>query len=356
MPPSDNLLGRELVELDTAALASFLEDKRVLVTGAGGSIGSELCRQICRVTPELLVLVEQAENPLFQIERELREEYPFAELRDECIRACICDVYDEDRVAELWYQYRPDIVIHAAAHKHVPLMERDPGEAIKNNVLGTINVAEASLANETSSFVLLSTDKAINPTSVMGATKRAAEVFCESLMEHTGMSFRAVRFGNVLYSAGSVIPIFRRQIDNGGPVTVTHPDMQRYFMTIPEAVSLVLTAAAMETEGDIFLLDMGKPVRILDLAKQMIALAGKDIPITFIGVRPGEKMFEELRCDGEELVATSHPKVFAYASRPMDNVRILTLFRHLEAACRSNEITKAVILLKQLVPEYAPAL
>ncbi|GAG36958.1 unnamed protein product, partial [marine sediment metagenome] len=249
---------------DMESLAKLLQDRPVLITGAGGSIGSEMCRQVCNFGPTQLILVEQAETPLFDIENELRSEHP-----DLPIIACICDIYDRDRVMNIWDTARPEVVIHAAAHKHVPLMERNPCEAIKNNIIGTRNVCDASCEYDTAEFVLISTDKAVNPSSVMGASKRVAEMYIQTLNGHEGCKtqFKAVRFGNVLGSAGSVVPTFRRQIAAGGPVTVTHPEMTRYFMTITEASQLVLQAAATGTGGQIYLLDMGEPVKIVDLAR-----------------------------------------------------------------------------------------
>ncbi len=302
----NDLLGREQVELDAEALARFLHGRRVLITGAGGSIGAEMCRQVCHFQPAQLILVEQAETPLFDIENELRVTHP-----EIPITACICDIYDNKRVRQLWGHYRPEVVIHAAAHKHVPLMERNPCEAIKNNVLGSKNVADASCRYGVAEFVLISTDKAVNPSSVMGATKRVAEMYTQTLNGREGCKtqFKSVRFGNVLDSSGSVVPTFRKQIAGGGPVTVTHKEMTRYFMTIQEASQLVLQAAATGTGGQIYLLDMGEPVKIVDLAKQMITLSGfrpgEDIDIVFTGTRPGEKLFEELRTAGEDLEPAS---------------------------------------------------
>jgi FlaA1/EpsC-like NDP-sugar epimerase len=352
----NDLLGREAVELDTEALARFLFDRVVLVTGAGGSIGSEMCRQICHYGPAQLILLEQAETPLFDIENELQRDYP-----DTPRVPVICDVYDRDRVMKVWETYRPEVVIHAAAHKHVPMMERNPAEAIKNNVLGTQNVADASCRYGSAEFVTISTDKAVNPSSVMGCSKRVAEIYTQALNGRDGCptQFKAVRFGNVLGSAGSVVPTFRRQIAAGGPVTVTHPDMTRYFMTIPEAAQLVLQAAAAGKGGEIFLLDMGEPVKIVDLARQMITLSGfrpdEDIDIEFTGIRPGEKMFEELRTSGEDIGPTVHPKVMTWKHNPhpWETVRqaIESLSRFTKGDSSREEVVRA---LQEIVPEYEP--
>ena len=306
----EDLLGREPVSLDMELVGRFITQRTVVVTGAGGSIGSELCRQIARLGPKRLLLVEQAEGALFDIDRELSAKNPNVD-----IIPVIADVTDATRIDKVFAQHRPDVVLHAAAHKHVPMMEKNPGEAVKNNVCGTRCVAEAAGRHAAKAFVLISTDKAVNPTSVMGATKRVAELVIQTLQARFQETrFVGVRFGNVLGSAGSVIPIFREQILKGGPITVTHPDMIRYFMTIPEAAQLVVQAGAMGEGGEIFVLDMGEPVRILDLAKDMIRLSGlrpmEDIEIAFSGVRPGEKLFEELGTHDEEVSKTRHPKIF----------------------------------------------
>ena len=351
----NDLLGREVVELDAAAVGRFLRGRRILITGAGGSIGSEMCRQVCRYQPAELILVEQAETPLFDIDNELRASFP-----DIPVAAVICDIYDRDRVLELWSERRPEVVIHAAAHKHVPLMERNPCEAIKNNVFGTINVADASCECGTAEFVLISTDKAVNPSSIMGASKRVAEIYTQALNGRDGCEtkFKAVRFGNVLGSAGSVIPAFRRQIAAGGPVRVTHRDMTRYFMTIPEASRLVLQAAATAAGGQICLLDMGEPVKIVDLARQMITLSGfrpgEDIRIEFMGIRPGEKLFEELRTDGEDIEPTVHPKVHVWKSRITDRARIERTLSRLKRLQNSPDHDQIVDALREIVPEYEP--
>ena len=304
-----DLLGRDPIELDAVSLRGLLRRRVVLITGAGGSIGSELARQAARFEPSRLVLVERAEPALWAIDRELREANPGIE-----VRPAIGDVCDRARMRLLFQQHRPDVVIHAAAHKHVPLMEEAPGEAVKNNVGGTRVVADVAAEAGVGHFVLVSTDKAVNPTSVMGATKRLTERYVQHLANRTGLRFVSVRFGNVLGSAGSVVPIFQQQVRDGGPVTVTHPDMVRYFMTIPEAAGLVLQAAALGRPGEILVLDMGEPVRIADLAENVIRLSGlepgRDVEIVYTGLRPGEKLFEELSQESENAERTRHPKVW----------------------------------------------
>ncbi len=315
----ESLLGRPAVNLDTPELQRFLANKRVMVTGAGGSIGSEICRQAARFCPRSLVLLEQAENALFEIDRELGARWLGLDLRP-----VIADITDAKRIERVFAEHRPQVIFHCAAHKHVPMMEANPGEAVKNNVLGTKTVADAALAHHAAAFVLVSTDKAVNPTSVMGATKRCAELYVQSLNHRADGSgshacstrFVAVRFGNVLGSSGSVVPIFRRQIEAGGPVTVTHPEMRRYFMTIPEASQLVMQAGAIGRGGEVFVLDMGEPVLILALAREMIRRAGlvegRDIAIEFTGIRPGEKLYEELACRGEEIAPTAFEKIHVW--------------------------------------------
>lgn len=290
----EDLLGRDPVELDMVSIAKELTHKTILVTGAGGSIGSEICRQVCKFTPDRIMLLGHGENSIYHIHQELTKLY---KEKIEVV-PIIADVQDKERMKEVMQAYKPYVVYHAAAHKHVPLMEYNPQEAIKNNILGTRNTAEAAKLAEVSKFVMVSTDKAVNPPNVMGATKRIAEMVIQSMNNETSKTdFVAVRFGNVLGSRGSVIPLFKKQIEAGGPVTVTHPDMTRYFMTIPEASRLVLQAGALATGGEVFVLDMGKPVKIVDLAKNLIRLSGykeEDIGIEYSGIRPGEKLFEEL--------------------------------------------------------------
>lgn len=351
----NDLLGREVVELDHDAISHFIRNRVVLVTGAGGSIGSEMCRQMAKFQPRVLLLLEQAETPLFDIENELRKENPGL-----LILPVVCDVYDRPRVMEVWNRYRPEVVIHAAAHKHVPMMERNPCEAIKNNVLGSKNVADASAEVGTDEFVMISTDKAVNPSSIMGCSKRVAEIYTQALNGQPGCrtKFKAVRFGNVLGSAGSVVPTFRKQIAAGGPVTVTHPEMTRYFMTIPEAAQLVLQAAATGQGGQIFLLDMGEPVKIVDLARQMITLSGfrpgEDIDIVFSGIRPGEKMFEELKTEGEDIEPTVHSKVRVWKHAAHPWAEVVTAIDRLAGLQNSLDRGAIVEQLKRVVPEFTP--
>lgn len=290
----EDLLGRDPVELDMDMILNELTNKTILVTGAGGSIGSEICRQVCNFYPERIILLGHGENSIYLINRELRNRFG----KNVDIVPIIADVQNRARMFEIMETYKPYAVYHAAAHKHVPLMEDNPEEAVRNNILGTKNTAEAAKNAEVKKFVMISTDKAVNPPNVMGASKRIAEMIIQSLNDETHRTnFVAVRFGNVLGSRGSVIPLFKSQIEEGGPVTVTHPEMTRYFMTIPEASRLVLQAGALAEGGEVFVLDMGEPVKIVDLARNLIKLSGKkedDIRITYTGIRPGEKMFEEL--------------------------------------------------------------
>lgn len=347
----NDLLGRDEVKLDLADIEKYLNGRTILVTGAGGSIGSEMCRQVCAFGPKALLLVEQAENPLFFIERELLCRFP-----DVRMHSLICNITDKQRVDQIFSFYRPEIVIHAAAHKHVPLMENNPGEAVKNNVLGTCTVANAADTYGASGFVMISTDKAVNPTSIMGATKRVAEMYIQDLNKTSKTRFVTVRFGNVLGSNGSVVPIFKQQIAAGGPVTVTHPEMRRYFMTIPEASQLVLQAAAMGEGGEIFVLDMGEPVKIVDLARELITLSGfrpgEDIEIAFSGLRPGEKLFEELSIEGEDMLQTRHPKIAVWKNIPKDRE---TLRKGIEALLRvavTQDREKIIETIRFLVPEF----
>lgn len=305
----EDLLGREPVELDIKSISSYLTGKTILVTGAGGSIGSEICRQVCRFSPNKLVLLGHGENSIYQIEIELRNQYQ----NQIDIIPVIGDIQDRVRIFEIMENYSPDVVYHAAAHKHVPLMEYNPREAIKNNVIGTKNVAEAAETFGVSSFVMISSDKAVNPTNVMGATKRMAEMVIQQMGKNSKTKFVAVRFGNVLGSRGSVIPLFKKQIQAGGPVTITHSDMTRYFMTIPEASRLVIQAGALARGGEIFVLDMGEPVKIVDLAKNLIKLSGykdDEIMIEYTGLRPGEKMYEELLNENEIHHNQVFPKIY----------------------------------------------
>jgi FlaA1/EpsC-like NDP-sugar epimerase len=346
----EDLLGREPVKVDLAGIISYIEGKTVLVTGAGGSIGSELCRQLAPFQPSQLLLLGHGENSIYSIEMELKNLFP--ELQ---VQPIIADVRDASRLQELFDTYQPNIVFHAAAHKHVPLMEENPSEAIKNNVLGTKNVADCADQYKADIFVLISTDKAVNPTSVMGATKRIGEMYVQSLGQHSSTKFVAVRFGNVLGSRGSVIPRFKEQIRKGGPITVTHPEMIRYFMTIPEASQLVIQAGALANGGEIFILDMGKPVKILDLAEELIRLSGfkpyTDIPIEFVGTRPGEKMYEELLTNEEGLTSTKHNRIFIGKPSSINRSDLVFAIKKLEKVIGENPGTIRN-MLKVIVPTY----
>lgn len=348
-----DLLGRDHVTLATEGIRGILEGQVVMVTGAGGSIGSELCRQIAGYGPGKVLLVERSEPSLFAIEQEL-----IGMGHGGRIVPVIADVMDEERMEQVFQACRPRVVFHAAAHKHVPMMEAHPGEALKNNVLGTARLAELCLRHEVDRFTLISTDKAINPTSVMGATKRLAEMYVQALASaHPGRTkFMAVRFGNVLGSSGSVIPLFQKQISEGGPVKVTHPDMTRYFMTIPEAVMLVLQSAMQGEGGEIFVLDMGKPVRIMDLARQMIELSGlkpeEDIRIEITGKRPGEKLFEEITHQGEDFVATPHRKIFRFVSKAEDVGEMRRVFVAMSGELHGMTGEQVRTWLRKTVPGY----
>ena len=346
----EDLLGRSPVSLDDAGLGDFLGGACVMVTGAGGSIGSELCRQIARYRPSTLVLLEENEFALYRMEQEFAERYP--EIR---VASMIGDVKDVARVSGVLSAFRPRVVFHAAAYKHVPLMERGNAyEAVRNNVLGTWVCAEAAMTQGVEKFVLVSTDKAVNPTNVMGASKRMAEMVCQWLQAKHATRFIAVRFGNVLGSSGSVVPKFQAQIDAGGPVTVTHPDITRYFMTIPEAAQLVLQAGLMGQGGELYVLDMGEPVRIADLAKLMVRLAGKtedEVEITFTGLRPGEKLYEELLADEEATLPTPHPKLRVARLRDVDAACLMETLDWLQSQAWVDDSAVRVQLGK-CVPEY----
>ncbi|WP_372663101.1 polysaccharide biosynthesis protein [Cohnella sp.] len=344
----EDLLGRDPIQTDLKGISNYVRDKVVLVTGAGGSIGSELCRQIATFSPGNLLILGHGENSIYTIELELRRNFP--DLR---IEALIADIQDRDKMKEVFCEYRPNVVFHAAAHKHVPLMERNPSEAVKNNVFGTKNVADCADEFEAERFVLVSSDKAVNPSSVMGTTKRIAEMYIQSLNNSSSTKFAAVRFGNVLGSRGSVIPLFKDQIARGGPVTVTHPEMVRYFMTIPEAVQLVIQAGALSDGGEIYVLDMGKPVRIIELAEDLIRLSGfepyHDIPIEFTGIRNGEKLFEELLSMDEGITATQHDRIFIGHPGQINRFELELEFRRLEKVlAEDRHMVKGV--LEEMVP------
>ncbi len=350
----DDLLRREPVSLDDAAIRQYLTGKRVLVTGAGGSIGSELCRQIVRFTPAKLILFDHAETPLYQIELELAKRW-----QEIPIIPVIGDMTSRPILSWLFEEFRPDVVVHAAAYKHVPMMEYNPVEAVLNNVRGTMLLADMAHLHKVKNFVMVSTDKAVNPTNVMGATKRAAESYVQSLALQSVTKFTTVRFGNVLGSNGSVVPMFKEQIRTGGPVTVTDPEVTRYFMTIPEASQLVLQAGCLGVGGDIFVLDMGEPVLVLELAEHLIRLSGlvpyDDIAITFSGLRPGEKLYEELLMDGEGIRKTVHEKIMVLAPVHIDRRGLVNNLELLFTAAKRHDIGEMISALRLIVPEYTPA-
>ena len=346
----EDLLGRETVKLEMEEIMDYVQDKVVLVTGGGGSIGSEICRQVALHNPKTLIIFDIYENNAYEIQNELKREYPEMDLQ-----VLIGSVRNSRRVDSVFEKFHPELVFHAAAHKHVPLMEDSPNEAIKNNVLGTYNVANAADEFHAKKMVLISTDKAVRPTNIMGASKRLCELIVQSFAQTSECGYAAVRFGNVLGSNGSVIPLFRKQIQEGGPVTVTHPEIIRYFMTIPEAVSLVLQCGALAKGGEIFILDMGEPVKILDLAENMIRLSGykpgTDIEIKFTGLRPGEKLYEELLIDEEGLSMTSKDKIFVAAPEKIDSELIISKIKAMgEDAYAESEDIRYVV--QEMVPEY----
>ena len=347
----EDLLGRTAIRLENPKVKSLIEERTVLVTGAAGSIGSEIVRQIAAYNPDQLVLFDQAETPLYELEQELKA----AGLHHKC-HFVIGDIRQKDRVRRLMDAFHPKVVFHAAAYKHVPLMEDNPSEAVLANILGTRNLADLSNEFGVERFVFISTDKAVNPTNVMGATKRVAEMYIQSLNGQSGCAFVTTRFGNVLGSNGSVIPLFKRQIEKGGPVTVTHPDVTRYFMTIPEAVELVLEAGTMGEGGEIFVFDMGQSVRIIDLAEKMVRLSGltpgKDIEIKVTGLRPGEKLYEELLADDENTIPTHHPKILKARVRQADFNSVRAEVDELVELFGAQNNDALVSKLKRLVPEY----
>jgi FlaA1/EpsC-like NDP-sugar epimerase len=347
-----DILGRDPVRLDWQRIKSSLNDKTILVTGGGGSIGSELCKQLAKLQPRKLIVFDQCEFNLYKIDADLaRLNSAFEHV------AILGDVVDSLAVQQLINNQKPDVIFHAAAYKHVPLLEGQVREAVHNNLIGTKIVAEAAIAGGVERFVLISTDKAVNPSNVMGATKRAAEILCQNLNQSGATRFMTVRFGNVLDSAGSVVPLFREQIRNGGPVTVTHPDITRYFMTIPEACQLIMQAETVGEGGEVFVLDMGEPVKIVYLAEQMIRLSGKvpgkDIAIEFVGLRPGEKLYEELFHDEEQLIKTGFSKLSLAKARVYNNDLWLKQIQALAIACQGQDQQSILNLLKNLVPEFS---
>ncbi len=346
----EDLLGREPIKINIDEIIGYVRGKVIMVTGGGGSIGSELCRQIAGHNPKQLIIVDIYENNAYDIQQELKQKFPKLNLE-----VLIASVRNTNRMKYIFETYKPDIVYHAAAHKHVPLMEESPNEAVKNNVFGTYKIAQAAAKYGVDKFVLISTDKAVNPTNVMGATKRICEMIVQMMNGVSKTNFVAVRFGNVLGSNGSVIPLFKKQIAEGGPVTVTHPDIIRYFMTIPEAVSLVLQAGAYAKGGEIFVLDMGEPVKIVDLAKNLIKLSGykvnEDIEIEFTGLRPGEKMYEELLMNEEGLVKTENKMIFIGKPIEFDSEELKKQLEELEKQA-VNETDDIRTIIKKIVPTY----
>jgi len=346
----EDLLGREQAILDKKQIDLFIKNKTILVTGAAGSIGSELSRQVVNFQPATILLLDQDETGIFNIINNI------GDIHDAKIIPIVADITDKEKLKEIFKEYKPQIVFHAAAYKHVPLMQNNPDEAVKNNVFGTKILTDISLDFGVEKFVFISTDKAVNPTSVMGATKRLGEMICQTANQKNKTKFVSVRFGNVLNSRGSVIPIFREQIKKGGPVEVTHPEMKRYFMLISEACLLVMQAGAMGMGGEVFVLDMGKPIKIVDLAKDMIKLSGfepdKDIFIDFIGVRPGEKLFEEILTAEEGTSATQNEKIFVANLSKLDTEELSEHIRQLEDVVRFSEKDKVISLLKKIVPHY----
>lgn len=350
----EDLLQRKPVVLDTKLIKNFILGKSVLITGAAGSVGSELCRQVAKFNPSLLLLLDQDETGIFNISEELKDAFPKLNFS-----ALICDIQEEKKVKKIFNQYRPNIIFHAAAYKHVPLMEEHPDEAVRNNIFGTKIVAEASLRSGVEKFIFISTDKAVNPVSVMGITKRIGEIICQVLNQKNNTKFISVRFGNVLDSRGSVIPIFREQIKKGGPLEVTHPEMKRYFMVISEACLLVMQAGAIGEGGEVFVLDMGEPIKILDLAKEMIRFSGlepdKDIPIVFTEPRPGEKLFEEILTAEEGTIATQSQNIFRAKLSAADESKVYDCLTRLEKEAENNERGEIVKTLKNVLNELIPS-
>ncbi len=347
----EDLLGREQVELETEGISRYLTGKVVLISGGGGSIGSELARQIACFKPARLILMDIYENTTYEIQNELKRAYP-----DLNLVVLIASIRDRGQLDHIFTEERPDVVFHAAAHKHVPLMEENPIEAVKNNVFGTLNLAETADSHHVDKFVMISTDKAVNPTNVMGASKRICEMIIQAIAQKSDTEFGAVRFGNVLGSNGSVVPLFQKQIAAGGPVTVTHPDITRYFMTIPEASQLVLQAGAYAERGEIFILNMGKPVKIYELAKDLIQLSGLtpdvDIKIEFTGLRPGEKLYEEVLMSEEGVRKTAHDKIFIAEPGCYDFDRLKNELMELNTLCETGDKAEVMVRIQRMVPTY----
>ena len=344
----EDLLRRDPIHLDFEKITSYIAGKTVLITGAGGSIGSEISRQVSRVGAKEIILLGRGENSIYEIYQELKIKFP-----DQLYRTVIANITDKQRMTEVFGKYKPQVVFHAAAHKHVPLMEIQPAEAVRNNVFGTKNVAELADAYHSEIFVLISTDKAVNPTSVMGATKRCAELVLQEINQHSETKYVTVRFGNVLGSRGSVVPLFEKQIAAGGPVTITHPEMTRFFMTIPEAVQLVLQAGSQAEGGEVFLFDMGKPVKIRDMACDLIQIHGlkpnQDIKLVYTGLRPGEKLYEELLTSEEGTASTKHEKIFKAKINPLDTAE---LKRDLDILANNRDTMTILQTIKRMIPTY----
>ena len=349
----EDLLNRSTTQMDMAEVSKYLSGKRVMVTGAGGSIGSELCRQVAKLNPELLILFGRGENSIYHTDIELRESEP------ELNRALVIgDIRDNAKVSQITRKYRPHIIFHAAAHKHVKFMENHPDEAVKNNILGTQNLIDAAIKHKVEAFILVSSDKAVNPTSVYGASKRVTEKLIQCKARQNGTKFISVRFGNVIGSRASVIPNFKRQIAKGGPVTVTHREATRYFMTIPEAVQLLIQAGAMGNGGEILMLDMGEPIKILDLAQDLIRLSGlevdRDIKIAFTGLEPGEKLYEELLTPQEGVTATKHQRIFVAQMEEIEERQLLSQIEELSQLADALDSEGIVSKFQELVPTYQP--
>ena len=349
----EDLLNRSTSSIDLAEVSKYLSGKRVMITGAGGSIGSELCRQVAKFEPELLILVGRGENSLYHIDIELSESDPGVN------RAVIVgDIRDRSKIDRIMHKYRPHIIFHAAAHKHVKFMETHPDEAVKNNILGTKSLIDAAIKHHVQAFILVSSDKAVNPTSVMGASKRVTEKLIQSKAKRNGTDFIAVRFGNVIDSRGSVLPNFKRQIAKGGPVTVTHREVTRFFMTIPESVQLLIQAGAMGNGGEIFILDMGEPIKIYDLAQDLIRLSGlevdQDIKIEFTGLEPGEKLYEELLTPQEGVTATKHQRIFVGQLETIEETELLAQIDTLQELADGLDTEGIIAKLQEIVPTYKP--